>query len=157
MRSHKFLRLMFNKVTSLNSHIFIFWEIDSSNYVKNCKFWSKYTRNFRGKEKIQDSIFYFYTIQNCISTISYILYTSIVVYCIQVQCTIPYRMYIVLSSTPWIEQCNEKSNILALISVSWETVAWILWVKVKPQTTVDLEESSMFDGAVIKAEFKIMD
>ena len=26
-------------ITSLNFHTFIFWEIDSSNYVKNYKVW----------------------------------------------------------------------------------------------------------------------
>jgi hypothetical protein len=35
-------------VTSLNLHTLIFWEIDFSNYVKNCKVWTKNTRNFRG-------------------------------------------------------------------------------------------------------------
>jgi hypothetical protein len=33
-------------VVSLNSHTFIFWEIDFSNYVKNCKVWWKKHKEF---------------------------------------------------------------------------------------------------------------
>jgi hypothetical protein len=39
----KILRLLF-----LRSHTFIFWEIDFSNYVKNCKVWSKNQKEFLG-------------------------------------------------------------------------------------------------------------
>jgi hypothetical protein len=37
-------------VTFLNSYTFIFWEMDFSNYVKNCIVWSKNTRTFRGSQ-----------------------------------------------------------------------------------------------------------